>query len=108
MGALLPAVEARIKVVILDSGGLYSERTFPEVDQINFTSRIRMPVLMVNAHYDHFFPLETSQNPMLRLFGTPDKDKRHVVVDSWYAVSVFAVVKEALEWLDRYAGPVAR
>jgi eukaryotic-like serine/threonine-protein kinase len=107
MGALLPALEERIKVVIVDSGGLYSERTFPEIDQINFASRIRAPVLMVNGHYDHFFPLETSQNPLFRLFGAPDNEKRHVVADSWHAVSLFVMVKEALDWLDRYAGPVA-
>jgi hypothetical protein len=56
---------------------------------------------MVNAHYDHFFPLETSQNQLFRLFGAADNDKRHVVVESWHAVSIFVMVK------DRYAGAVA-
>ena len=107
LGATLPALDDRIKVLVLESGGLYSEKTLPEVDQINFAPRVKAPVLMVNAHYDHFFPLETSQLPMLHFFGAADKDKRHVVVESWHVVPRYTAVKEGLAWLDRYLGPVA-
>ena len=41
------------------------------MDQINFALHVAQPVLMINAHYDHFFPLETSQLPLLHLFGAP-------------------------------------
>jgi dienelactone hydrolase len=104
--AILPALEPRIKVVVMESGGLYSERTSPEVDQINFAPRVKVPVLMVNAHYDHFFPLETSQKPLFRALGAPDQDKRHIVLEGFHVLPQYAVIKEALAWLDRYLGPV--
>jgi dienelactone hydrolase len=106
-GAILPAFDSRVKVLVLESGGLYAEKTLPEVDQMNYAPRVKAPVLMIDGRYDHFFPLETSQLPLLRLFGAPEKDKRHVIVDSSHALSRHLVIKEALPWLDRYLGPVA-
>ena len=43
LGAILPAFEPRLKVMVLESGGLYAEQTLPEVDQINFASRSGFP-----------------------------------------------------------------
>ena len=44
---------------------------------------------------------------MLRLLGTPEKDKRHVLVDSGHnVVRSLERVRETLDWLDRYLGPV--
>ena len=106
MGAILPALEPRVKVVLVESGGLYSEKTLPEVDQINFAPRVKQPVLMINAHYDHFFPLETAQVPLFHFFGAPEKDKRHVVEEGWHVLPRHLVIREALPWLDRYLGPV--
>ena len=104
LGAILPAMEPRLKVLVLEAGGLYAEHTLPEVDQINFASRIRIPVLMVNGSYDHFFPVETSQKPLLRLFGAAESDKRHVIVEGGHVLPRDVPEKEALEWLDRYQG----
>jgi dienelactone hydrolase len=108
MGAILPAIEPRIKVVMLVVGGLYFEKTLPEVDQINFARLIKAPVLMVNARYDHFFPVETSQKPLFRAFAAPGKDKRHIVVDGPHNLPLLTYVKESLAWLDRYFGPVSQ
>ena len=44
---------------------------------------------------------------MFRFWGAPEKDKRHVIVDSSHVLSRHLVIKEALPWLDRYLGPVA-
>jgi dienelactone hydrolase len=106
MGALLPALEPRLKVLILESGGFSGGSPLPEADPVNFASHVTAPVLMINARYDHFFPLETSQLPMYRLFAAPDKDKRHVVVDSWHNLPKYIAIRETLPWLDRYLGPV--
>jgi hypothetical protein len=38
-----------------------------------------MPVLMLNGLHDFLLPLEGAQEPMFRLLGAPQKDKRHVV-----------------------------
>ena len=43
----------------------------------NFVSHVKVPVLMVNGKYDYFFPLETSQQPLFRLLGTPSQQAPH-------------------------------
>jgi hypothetical protein len=47
---------------------------------------------------------------MFRLLGTPEKDKRRVVLDGGHAVLNYhrnEVVREVLSWLDQYA-PVTK
>jgi hypothetical protein len=56
---------------------------------------------------DFFYPYETSQAPMFRLLGAPEKDKRHVVLDSGHIPPKNEFIKETLDWLDRYLGPVS-
>jgi dienelactone hydrolase len=106
LGPLFLALEPRLKTGILVAGGLKFARALPEADPFNFASRVTAPVLMVNGRYDYFFPLETSQEPLLRLLGTPPQDKRHVVLDCGHAPPDAAVAKEVLDWLDTYLGPV--
>ena len=107
LGNIFPALEKRIKVLVLLGGGFYLGRKLPEVDEINFAPRVTMPTLMVNGQYDAFFPLEASQNMMLRFLGTPEKDKRHVVFESGHIPPQHdPMIKEILDWLDRYQGPV--
>ena len=110
-GALAPnllGVETRFKAAILESGGLEFQRSLPEADAINFVGRVRIPVLMLNGRYDHFFQVETSQVPLFRLLGTPEKDKRQVIYETGHAPPRKEVIKESLDWLDRYLGPVKR
>jgi hypothetical protein len=45
---------------------------------------------------------------LLRLFGAPEKDKRHVVEDGRHVLAPYFPAKEGLAWLDRYLGPVAQ
>ena len=103
----LVAVETRIKAAILVSGGSW-EKVPPAVDPWNFAPRFKVPVLMLNGKDDFGFPLETSQLPLFRQLGTPEKDKKHVLFDGGHAslLTRLEMVKEALDWLDRYLGPV--
>jgi formylglycine-generating enzyme required for sulfatase activity/dienelactone hydrolase len=71
MGAIMPAVENRLKVSVLMGPGLYLEPARPEVDQINFAPRVRIPTLMLDGRDDFVFPRETSQEPFYRSLGTP-------------------------------------
>jgi cephalosporin-C deacetylase-like acetyl esterase len=64
LGNILPALEKRIKVVVLAGAGFYPGRKLPEVDEINFAPRVKVPVLMINGRYDYFFPP--------RIFSKPD------------------------------------
>ena len=106
LGSILPAVEERIKVAVLLGGGFDSSRKMPEVDEVNFAPRVKVPVLMVNGRFDHFFPLETSQNVMFRSLGAPEKDKRHAVLEGGHIPLYVPMVREILDWLDKYQGSV--
>ena len=106
LGSILTAIEKRIKVVVLAGGGIYLGKKLPEVDEINFAPRVTVPVLMINGRYDFYFPLESSQNPMFRALGTPEKDKRHAVFETGHMPRHELLIKEVLDWLDRYQGSV--
>jgi dienelactone hydrolase len=110
-GAVAPiilAVEGRFRTAVLESGGLEFQKALPEVDKINFVTRVKLPVLMLNGRFDHFFPVESSQVPLYRLLGTPATDKKHVIYETGHAVPRKNFIKETLDWLDRYLGPVKR
>ena len=100
------SMEPRIKLAVLVGGGLDFGRPLPEVDPINFASRVKVPVLMINGRYDFFFPTETSQKPMFLSLGTPPRDKRHVVFEAGHVPPNDLMIKEILDWLDRYQGSV--
>src|SRR6185295_12439415 len=104
LGGIMPAIEPRFKAVVLLVAGLEFQRALPEVEPINYLPRIRIPVLMLNGEYDHYFPVETSQRPMFRLLGTPAERKRQVISQGGHFVPRMQLVKETLDWLDRYLG----
>ncbi len=43
---------------------------------------------------------------MFRALGTSIGDKRHVLLDSGHTPPNDLLIKETLDWLDRYLGPV--
>ncbi len=106
LGGLLPAVEPRLQAAVLQVAGLSFNRVLPEADPLNFLPRIKIPVLMLNGRLDLFFPPETSQAPMFRLLGTPPEHKRRITYDAGHLVPRSQVIKETLDWYDRYLGPV--
>jgi eukaryotic-like serine/threonine-protein kinase len=109
VGPIMTALEPRFKASVLLGGGLYFWRRPPESEAFNFLPRVTVPTLMINGRHDFFFQHETSQVPMFRWLGTPPADKRHAVFDSGHIPSErHEMMKEILEWLDRYLGPVGR
>jgi dienelactone hydrolase len=106
LGGIIPAVETRIKAVVLNVGGMEMTKTFPEADQINFLPRITQPVLMLNGKYDMYFPVETAQKPMYNFLGTPVEDKKILVYDTGHLVPRIEIIKQTLAWYDKYLGPV--
>ncbi len=106
VGPRLVAVEPRFKVAVLISGGT-AEKVPAEVDSLNFAPRVSIPVLMLNGRDDFLFPLESSQRPLFRLLGTPLKDKKHLLYDGGHnIIGQLDVMKDILDWLDRYLGSV--
>jgi hypothetical protein len=43
---------------------------------------------------------------MFRFLGTLEKDKRHAVFDAGHVPPHDQMIKEVLDWLDRYQGAV--
>jgi dienelactone hydrolase len=106
MGSTMPALEKRIKVNVLYVAGFSFQHAFPEVDEINYVSRVKQPTLMLNGDLDYYFPRETSQRPMFELLGTPAADKKWLLFPGGHSVPRTEMIKESLAWLDRYLGPV--
>ncbi len=54
--------------------------------------------------------MQTSQLPLLRILGTREQDKKHVLFEAVHEVVAVRtqVIREMLDWLDRYIGPVRR
>jgi dienelactone hydrolase len=107
MGPLVLAVEERLAAGVLVVGALTPWASGrPEVNRINYVSRVKLPTLMLNGRYDLIFPLETHVKPMFDLLGTPPEHKKLKVYDSDHFVPRNEMIKEILGWLDRYLGPV--
>ena len=77
-----------------------------EADEINYVSRVQIPVLMLNGRFDYYFPLETNVQPMFELLGTAEEDKTLKIYDTPHIIPKNELIKESLNWLDRYFGPV--
>ncbi len=106
MGGIMPAIEKRLKVIVLNVGGMEMNKALPEADQINFLPRITQPVLMLNGKHDMFFPVETAQLPMFNFLGTPKEDKKIIIFEAGHLVPRTDFVKETLQWYDKYLGAV--
>ncbi|MFN8588147.1 MAG: protein kinase [Candidatus Eisenbacteria bacterium] len=106
LGAILPAVEKRIRANVLYVAGFCFQRSLPEVDPVHYARRVTQPTLMLNGELDFFFPAETSQRPMFELLGTPLEHKRRITYPRGHTVPKVDLIKESLAWLDRYLGPV--
>ena len=104
LGNLGLAIEPRLRLGVLWAGGYPTASRLPEVDEINFGPRVKVPVLMLNGKQDFTFPLETSQKPMFRWLGTPVADKRHLLFEGGHAFPFASVIKDTLDWLDKYFG----
>jgi eukaryotic-like serine/threonine-protein kinase len=106
MGAIVPAVEPRIKACILALGGLGFQRPLPEVDVINFITRVEQPVLMLNGRYDFFFPVDSTQEPFYQMLGSKKDQKKHLLYETSHNLPRNELIKESTSWLDQYLGTV--
>jgi hypothetical protein len=105
MAPVIPAVEDRIKAILAVAGGLHL-RGRPEVNPINYVGRVKVPTLMMNGRYDTLASFDTSIKPMFDLLGTPDEHKALRVFETDHIPPLNEFIKQSLDWLDRYLGPV--
>ncbi len=109
LGPVILAVEERFEASVLLGGGLGVRLRFrPEVDPLNFITRMKTPTLMLNGKYDAGEPAETSQKPMFDLMGTPAEHKQWKSYEATHIPPLNEIFKETLVWLDKYLGPVKR
>ena len=108
LGGVMVAIEPRFRTAILNVAGLSMAVMRPEEDPVNFLPRIRIPVLMLSGRYDSVFPFELSQQPFLRLLGSPPGAKKQALFDGGHFLPRTMMVAESLAWLDQYLGPVSR
>jgi eukaryotic-like serine/threonine-protein kinase len=108
LGGIIPAVENRLQTAVLVAGGLNPTHLRPEVEQINYVSRIKIPTLMLNGRYDTIAAYETSIKPIFDLLGTPRNQKELKVYETDHIPPRNEFMKETLAWLDRYLGPPNR
>jgi eukaryotic-like serine/threonine-protein kinase len=106
LGGIMPAVEPRIKAVVLMIGGMQMNRSLPEVDQINFLPRVQQPILMLNGIHDMFFPVEASQKPMYAFLGSKIKEAK--TYNEGHLVPRQELIKETLNWYEKYLGEVKK
>jgi hypothetical protein len=64
--------------------------------------------LMINGRYDSYYRYEASIKPMFELLGTPDEHKDLKLYDTDHIPPRNEFIRDTLEWLDRYLGPVKR
>jgi hypothetical protein len=105
VGSILSSLESRIKTNIFVSGGLHLTGK-PEVNLINFITRVKVPTLMINGRYDSVFPLEFNIEPMFQRISVPDNQKKLVLYDTDHIPPREGMIKESLEWLDKHLGEV--
>jgi dienelactone hydrolase len=107
LGAIIPAVETRLKTAIILAGGIY-EAGLPEANPLNYVPRITMPYLMMVGRYDTILDHESSAKPLFELIGTPDEHKVLKVYETDHIPPKSEYITETLAWLDLYLGPVRR
>jgi eukaryotic-like serine/threonine-protein kinase len=104
-GLVLP-LEPRFLAAVLIVAGVRESRPLPEVDYLNYLSRVTTPVLTLNGRLDAVIPPDTHTRPFFDLLGTPSEHKRFVLTESGHFVPRPILIRESLDWLDRYLGPV--
>jgi len=101
---IMIAVEPRIKAAVLVNGAHEPTLSQPEVDPLNFLTRVTAPTRMVNLSADYFYPLETSVKPFYKLLGGAPKDLI-VMEGSGHFTPRKRIYRETLDWFDRFPAP---
>jgi eukaryotic-like serine/threonine-protein kinase len=104
LAPLLLAVEPRLSLGLICLGAFSLQPSLPEADAVNFAPRVKVPVLMLNGRFDFYGPTAISQEPLFRLLGTPSEHKRRVVYETSHSIPRNEMIKEVVNWMDKYWG----
>jgi len=104
-GPIPVALEPRIKAAVFAAGGLRYNYP-PEIQPMNFAPRVKVPVLLVNGK-DDFTVAPAAARRYFELLGTAPAHKKLVVLEGGHVPHDWrALFREALDWYDKYLGPV--
>jgi dienelactone hydrolase len=105
-GPIFTAIDPRFQASVLLAGGLFT-KVPPEMAGASFAPRSQVPTLMINGRDDFILPYELLQEPLYRLLGAPEGQKRHARLEGGHIPpDRLAIIEEVLAWLDRHLGPV--
>ena len=107
MAPVVLANEPRLKAAVLYVPGLWPGTLQPEVSPSTYIQRGTVPVVQLSGRLDTASPLETHSRPMFDALGTPAASKRHVIGEGGHFVPRPLLIRETLDWLDRYLGTKA-
>lgn len=63
-----------------------------------------LPTLMLNGNYD--VNVDSYIRPLFELIGTPEEQKQLILYDTDQIPPRADFIRETLNWLDKYLGPV--
>ena len=108
-GPIFAAIEPRFQAAVFLGGGmsLWLLRD-AQINPVNFAPRISMPTLVIVGRNDVLRPPETAQRPLFDLIDVAEEDKRFVVLEGGHIPDWNEIIRETLDWLDRYLGPVSQ
>jgi dipeptidyl aminopeptidase/acylaminoacyl peptidase len=67
---------------------------------------VKVPVLLVDGRDDFGAPLPAQQR-FIELIGTAPEHKKHVALEGGHVPNDYrGVIREVLDWFDKYFGPV--
>lgn len=107
VSGIILAVEDRVRTGIVVAGGAI-DAALPEANPLNYLPHVTAPLLMLNGRYDTLVSYKNSALPMFEMVATPAEDKVIEVYDTDHIPPKAEYVKEILNWLDKYFGPVTR
>jgi len=109
LGPIMLAVDDRLDTGVFVLGGIPPYDWHRSVDMALYTKRVTIPVLMINGTEDVAVPLKTSAEPMYKLLGTDEQHKKlkpYPGGHGLFALFNKQILKDVLDWLDHYLGPV--
>jgi len=112
IGPILLALEPRVRVAIFEAGGFvpggYSRNFAPEADPFNYAPRVRIPVLMLNGHYNFVHRVEDGLDPFFKILGTPPENKVKRIYETDSTPPRLERIKEVTAFLNKYLGPAKK
>jgi pimeloyl-ACP methyl ester carboxylesterase len=102
-GPITLAQEDRFKTAIISVPVMRSMPAIPDVEPLNSLPRIQVPTLVLSGEFDGLAGRDLAIT-YFDLIGLPADQKKHVIALSDHFIPRDLLIRESLDWLDRYLG----